>query len=72
MIDEKLVEQARKKRERSLFIGNVIIMFSGLILMIIALVGIMDFDNPDPIPYHLLFMFGGIVACFGIFTSKHI
>jgi hypothetical protein len=69
MINKKLIEQARKDRDRSLMHGSIFIMLSGLALMVIALFGIMDLDNPDVIPSHILFMFGAIVACFGIFTG---
>lgn len=70
MITKKMIEQARKDRERSLLVSSAIISLSGLFLMVIALWHIMDYDsNLDSVPFHVLFMFGGILSCFGIFTA---
>jgi len=68
MIDKKLIEKARKERLESRLIGSVFIAIMGFVLMFIALYGIMDIEQSDNIAYHVLFMFGSIVTCFGIFT----
>lgn len=69
MITEKMIEKARKERERSLVIGGIVISFLGLFIMVYALIEMFTSEaNFDGVAFHVLFMFGAIVAAFGIFS----
>ena len=64
-----MIEKARKERERSLVIGGIVISCAGLFLMVYSLIEMFRLEaNYDGLAFHVLFMFGGIVSCFGIFT----
>lgn len=69
MITKKMIEQARKDRERSLLVSSIIIGTSGFILMLIALWSISDVDVVPSIAHHVLFVFGMILFNFGLFTA---
>lgn len=68
MITKKMIEQACKDRERSLLVSSAIIGTSGFVLMIIALWSVPDGEVPS-IANNILFIFGLILGCFGIFTA---
>ena len=49
-------------------IGSAMIGLSGFVFMINALWCISDLDVTPHIAHHLLFIFGVILVCFGLFT----
>lgn len=72
MITNEMIKKAQAEREKHLAVGSVIISVAGLLLMVIALYNLMTAgDNVDTIPFHVLFMFGGIIGCFGIFSGNN-
>jgi hypothetical protein len=65
MITPELIKQAVAKRQRLLRQSSIILCILGLLIDIYGLVFI--FINGDLV-YHVVFLFGALVATFGIFS----